>query len=73
MLGSMFLGDNLLPYIVLAMGAAMAIGTAFALVRPPENRRDDNDLDRAPLIRSLVLIAAGTLAAVWALASLLTG
>ena len=66
----MFLGEDLLPLIVLALGAAMAIGTLLALVRPPE-RREEGDLVRAPIARSVVFIAIGVLAAVWALASLL--
>ena len=68
----MFLGEDLLPLIILALGAAMAIGTLLALVRPPEHR-EEGDLSRAPLTRSVVFIAVGLVAAVWALASLLTG
>lgn len=68
----MFLGEDILAWAVLAMGAAMAVGSALALVRPPVER-DEGDLPRAPLGRSLVMIALGTVAAVWALASLLTG
>jgi hypothetical protein len=63
------LGDDLLPWLLLAMGGALAIGTAVALVRPPD-RRDEGDLTRPPLARSLVMIAIGALAAVWGLASL---
>ena len=68
----MFLGEDLLPLIVLALGAAMAVGTLMALVRPP-GHRDEGDLNRAPLTRSVVFIAVGLVAAVWALASLLAG
>lgn len=68
----MFLGEDLLPLIVLAIGAAMAIGTVLALVRPPAHP-EEGDLTRAPLARSIVFIAVGVVAAVWALASLLTG
>jgi hypothetical protein len=68
----LFLGEDLLPLIVLALGAAMAVGTVLALVRPPE-QRDDGDLAKAPLLRSGVFIAVGVVAAVWALASLLAG
>ena len=68
----MFLGEDLLPLIVLALGAAMAIGTVLALVRPPAHP-EEGDLARAPLARSVVFIAVGVMAAVWALASLLTG
>jgi len=68
----MFLGEDLLAYLVLALGAAMALGSLAALVRPPEAPKD-GELARAPLARSVVMIALGTLAAVWALASLLAG
>lgn len=68
----MFLGDNLLPYLVLALGAALVFGNAMALVRPPKEARKD-ELARAPVGRSAVMIAIGFLAAVWALASLVAG
>lgn len=67
----MFLGDQLLPYIVLAMGAAMAVGTTLALVRPPPEAKE-GDLARPPLARSIGFITIGLVAAVWALASLVT-
>jgi hypothetical protein len=66
-----FLGDDLLPLMVLALGAAMAVGSVFALVRPPEETKE-GDLDRAPLGRSVAFIVVGGLAAIWALASLVT-
>ena len=69
---AMFLGEDLLAYLVLALGAAMALGSLVALVRPPEAPKE-GELARAPLARSVVMIAVGTLAAVWALASLLAG
>ncbi len=65
----MLLGENLLPLLVLALGAAMAVGSGLALVRPPASRKD-GDLDRAPLGRSLAMMAVGFVAATWALASL---
>lgn len=68
----MFLGEDLLAWMVLALGAALAIGSLAALVRPPENRRD-GDLAAAPLGRSVVMIVVGAVAAVWALASLIAG
>ncbi|MFZ6004450.1 MAG: hypothetical protein ACOYXM_11020 [Actinomycetota bacterium] len=68
----MFLGEDLLAYLVLAIGGAMAVGSLMALVRPPEERKE-GDLERAPLARSLVFAAIGLLGAVWALASLLRG
>lgn len=68
----MFLGDNLLPYLVLALGAALVFGNGMALVRPPKEARED-ELTRAPVGRSAVMIAVGFVAAVWALASLISG
>ena len=68
----LFLGENLLAYLVLALGAAMAIGSIAALVRPPETPKD-GELTRAPMSRSIVMIVVGTVAALWALASLLSG
>jgi len=65
----MFLGEDLLAYLVLALGAAMAVGSVAALVRPPETRQE-GDLDRPPLARSLAFAAVGAAAALWALASL---
>ena len=65
------LGDNLLPLMVLALGGALAIGTVVALVRPPKNPKT-GDLNRPPLARSIVMIALGSVAAIWGLASLLS-
>ena len=69
----MFLGDDLLPWLVLAIGGAMAAGNIAALVRPPEQSHHDEDLERAPIARSIVFIVIGTIAALWALASLIAG
>jgi hypothetical protein len=78
-------GDNLLAWLVLAFGGAMCIGTLMAMLRPPEPPRADASKDGArraapttparqvPLARSIVFIAVGGLAALWALASLLGG
>ena len=65
-------GPDLLAYLVLALGAAMAVGSVLALVRPPEVRKE-GDLDRPPVVRSLAFAGVGVLAALWALGSLLTG
>ena len=62
--------EDLLVYAVLAFGAAMAVGNALALLRPPAERAD-GDLDRAPVGRSLLFIAIGLIAAIWALGSII--
>lgn len=69
----MFLGDDLLSWLVLAMGGAMAFGNLMALVNPPDTKRDETDLERAPVVRSVVFVLVGLVAAVWALASLISG
>ncbi|MBW3610699.1 MAG: hypothetical protein M3N37_06180 [Actinomycetota bacterium] len=66
------LGDDLLAQLVLALGAAMAVGSMVALVRPP-TRRGDTDLARPPVARSLVMIAIGLVASLWAVATLTVG
>ena len=69
----MFLGEDLLAWLVLAIGGAMAVGNLAALIRPPDESKHAEDLDRAPLIRSVVFITLGGVAAVWALGSLIAG
>ena len=61
----MFLGDDLLPYLVLALGAALVFGNGMALVRPPREAKSD-ELDRAPVARSAVMIGIGFVAALLA-------
>ena len=68
----MLFGQNLLAWLVLALGASMAAGNLLALLRPRPERRDPTDLDRAPLGRSILYIVVGSVAAVWAIASLLS-
>jgi hypothetical protein len=67
-----FLGEDLLAYLVLAIGGAMAVGSIAALVRPPQDRAA-GDLQEAPVARSLVFAAVGLVGALWALASLIAG
>jgi len=69
----MFLGEDLLAYLVLAVGGALFVGNLLAVIRPPERQLDDTNLDRAPVVRSLAFAALGLVAAIWALASLVSG
>lgn len=64
-------GADLLPLLVLALGAALVGGNVLALIRPPSTR-GEADLERPPLARSALMIAIGLIAAVWALATLTT-
>jgi hypothetical protein len=68
----MFLGEDLLAWLVLALGSAMAVGSLTALVRPPTKTRE-GELAQAPVARSVVMILVGTIAAIWALATLISG
>lgn len=68
----MFLGEDLLPYLVLALGGALLVGNVLALVRPPA-RREEGNLERPPIGRTLVMAAVGAAAALWAVASLVAG
>ena len=67
-LGSVFLGDDLLAYLVLALGGALFAGNLMALIKPPPPK--EGDLAKAPVGRSVVMGLIGLIAAVWALASL---
>jgi hypothetical protein len=68
---TLFLGDDLLPLLVLALGGALLVGNVLALVRPPD-RPKSGELKRAPTGRSLVMALIGLVAAVWAIGSLVS-
>lgn len=68
---TLFLGDNLLPLLVLALGGALLVGNVMALVKPPPKPKQ-GELRRAPTGRSLLMALIGLVAAVWALGSLVT-
>ena len=69
----MFLGEDLLAWLVLAFGGALFVGNLLAVVRPPQRQLDEGNLERAPVVRSIVFAGIGLIAAVWALASLISG
>jgi hypothetical protein len=68
---TVFLGDNLLPLLVLALGGALFVGNLLALLRPPP-RPKQGELRRAPVGRSLLMAVVGLLAALWALGTLVS-
>lgn len=70
---AMFLGDDLLPFLVLAFGGALFVGNLLAVVKPPERQLDETNLERAPVVRSLVFSLMGLVAAIWAIATLVSG
>jgi len=68
----MFLGEDLLPWLTLAIGAALAVGTGLALFRPNDaSSVAEGELERPPLGRAIVQIALGTVASIWAIATLI--
>ena len=69
----MFLGENLLVWLVLAFGGAMFIGNVLALVRPPRRTSESGDPLSAPKARTIAMATVGLVAALWALISLLSG
>ena len=69
---AVFLGDDLLAWLVLALGGALLVGNVAAIIHPPERPREEGALERAPVTRSVVMAAVGFVAAVWALASLVS-
>ena len=69
----MFLGEDLLQWLLLALGGALFAGNLLAVVKPPSTPREEGGLERAPVGRSLAFVLLGLVAAVWALATLLRG
>ena len=63
------LGDDLLAWLVLALGGALFVGNLMALIKPPPPK--EGDLAKAPIGRSVLMGLIGLIAAVWSLASLL--
>jgi hypothetical protein len=55
----------------------MCVGNVLAIVRPPsatkKPKHASDDLDRAPIVRSITMALVGGVAAAWALVSLLSG
>lgn len=67
----LFLGHDLLAWLVLAVGAALVVGNIAAMIRPPA----DADRTAAPTAmrrRAAIYIGIGAIAAIWALATLLS-
>jgi hypothetical protein len=68
----MFLGEDLLAYLVLALGGALCVGNILAIVKPPPRPKSEEDLARAPIVRTVTMALIGAIAAAWALASLVS-
>ena len=71
----LFLGKDLLPWLLLAIGAALVVANIAAVVHPPRVDRDDPSSPRrppAPLSRVAPWVILGLVVSVWALASLVS-
>jgi hypothetical protein len=66
----MFLGKDLIVWLLLALGGALFVGNVMALIKPPATRRSDGDLEQAPRSRSIGMAAIGLVVAIAALAAL---
>ena len=67
----MFLGPDLIPFLLLALGAALVVGNGLAMIKPRLEPRTENELSRAPVGRSLLMVAIGLIVSIWALATLI--
>ncbi|MEY3363450.1 MAG: hypothetical protein RLZZ538_994 [Actinomycetota bacterium] len=69
----MFLGEDLLAWLLLAFGGAMLVGNVAAVFKPRKTPREDGELTHAPKARSLAMAALGLVASLWALFTLVVG
>ena len=67
----MFLGKDLIVWMLLALGGALFAGNVMALIRPPQTQRSEGDLEQAPRTRSIMMAATGLVVAVAALGALI--
>lgn len=63
--------DALFPQLILALGAALVFGNAFALVQHHRGSRPERVQGELRLGRALFLIVVGLVMAIWGLATLL--
>ena len=69
----MFLGEDLLAWLLLAFGGAMFVGNVAAVFKPRAAPREDGELTHAPKARSLAMASLGLVASLWALFTLVVG
>lgn len=67
----LFLGEDFLPWMVLAFGAAMVVGPLYGLIRPPGTAEGEPP-QSAPIGRTVSMVIVGLIAAVWGFASLVS-
>jgi len=67
----MFLGEDLLAWLLLAFGGAMFVGNMAAVFRPRQAPREEGELTEAPKVRSIAMALLGLVASLWALFTLM--
>ncbi|NCG41518.1 MAG: hypothetical protein GWP30_11110 [Actinobacteria bacterium] len=68
----LFLGADLLPMLILAMGSAMFVGNFLAMIKPRKRVVESGELEKAPIKRSIIMSLGGLACASWAIATLTT-
>ena len=71
MFADSLLGDDLIVWLVLALGGALLLGNILALVKPPPLPKE-GELATAPRSRTAFMALIGLVATMWALASLVS-
>jgi hypothetical protein len=69
----MFLGEDLLAWLLLAFGGAMFTGNVAAMFRPRQSPREEGELTQAPKARSIAMALLGLVASLWAVFTLVVG
>ena len=64
-------GDDLIVWLLLALGGALLAGNVMALLRPPPAPRDEGDLTHAPRGRSVLMAVIGLVVVIAALGGLI--
>lgn len=67
-----FLGEDLIAWLTFALGAAMVVGNGLALFRPPATKRNNDDLEQAPIGRAVAYMIVGAVAGIWGFATLIS-
>ncbi len=67
----MFLGKDLIVWMLLALGGALFAGNLMAVLRPRVGSKAEGDLTQAPRARSLTMAAIGLVVALAALSALI--
>lgn len=71
-MATMFLGEDLLAWLLLALGGALGVGNVLAIFRPPLDP-ETGEPREVRTSRSAAMAAIGFIVAIWGLATLIKG